>query len=461
MTEINRKYSPRAVLAAIGAKLRSLDLLAPIKEKVKINQKKIKHDPFDKLRDAPITILAGAHGLSEINTRLRSDPALQRAFGREACADQSVVQATLNACTPTNVGQMMLALDDIFQKHSLSYRHNFRSSMLLLDVNLTGLPCGKKCEDATKGYHGEAGIRWGRQMGRVLAAQYEEIVLDRLYPGNLHLTQVLPPLLKDLETTLALDAEKRKHTIIRMDAGGGSLDEVNRLLELGYQIHCKDISAARAESYAQLVQRWIPDPQHPHRQMGWAECDSPDYVRPVRRLILRWPPMSEEKRKKQPFHYACILTTLEPSEVIRQLQLPAHTINNEDEVTLAYSKLYDKRGGTIEVEIKESKQGIGINKRSKKRFAAQQMVMLLGSLAHNILVWSRRWLASDAPRFAKYGALRIVRDLFHINGLLEFNDTGQLLRITLNKAAPFVREIASALEKLLVVTGVEVKVGAT
>jgi hypothetical protein len=143
---------------------------------------------------------------------------------------------------------------------------------------------------------------------------------------------------------------------------------------------------------------------------------------------------------------------LEPAEVIRQLQLPAHTINNEDEVSLAYSKLYDKRGGTVEVEINESKQGIGINKRSKKRFAAQQMVILLGSLAHNILVWSRRWLTSDAPRFAEYGALRIVRDLFHINGLLEFNDSSQLLRITLNKAAPFVREIASALEKLLAAT---------
>jgi Transposase DDE domain group 1 len=461
MTKINSNYSPRAVLAAIGAKLRSLDLLAPIGEKVKINQKKIKHEPFDKLQDALITILAGAHGLCEINTRLRSDPALQRAFGRDACADQSVVQATLNACTPTNVGQMMLALDAIFQKHSLAYRHDFRSTMLLLDIDLTGLPCGKKCEDATKGYQGEVGIRWGRQMGRVLAAQYEEIVLDRLYPGNMHLTQAIPPLIKDLETALALDAEKRKRTIIRMDAGGGSLDEVNRLLDLGYQIHCKDISAARAESYAQAVQRWIPDPQHSHRQMGWAECDSSEYVRPVRRLILRWPPMSEQERKKRPFHYACLLTTLEPTEVIRQLQLPAHTISNKDEVTLAYSKLYDKRGGTVEVEIKESKQGIGINKRSKKRFAAQQMVILLGSLAHNILVWSRRWLTADAPRFAKYGALRIVRDLFHINGLLEFNDAGQLMRITLNKAAPFVQEIALALEKPLAVTGVEVKVGAT
>jgi hypothetical protein len=45
-------------------------------------------------------------------------------------------------------------------------------------------------------------------------------------------------------------------------------------------------------------------------------------------------------------------------------------------------------------------------------------------------------------------SLRLVRDLFHINGLLEFNDAGQLFRITLNKAVPYVREVAVALEKL-------------
>jgi len=129
-------------------------------------------------------------------------------------------------------------------------------------------------------------------------------------------------------------------------------------------------------------------------------------------------------------------------------------------MTLADSTLYDQRGGTMEVEIKESKQGIGINKRSKKRFAAQQMVMLLGNLAHNILVWSRRWLTPDAPRLAKYGALRIVRDLFHINGLLEFNEAGRIIRITLNEAAPLVREIALALTKLLA-GEVEIKVGVT
>ena len=178
--EVKRSYSPRAVLAAIGAKLRTLDLLAPIQPNVKINQKTIKHEPFNKIQDALITILAGSHGMSEINTRLRSDPALGRAFGRESCADQSVVQATLNACTSINVAQMMQALDTILQQQSLAIRHDFRAKMLLLDIDLTGLPSGQKCEDAAKGYQAEAGIRWGRQLGRVVAAPYEEIVIDRL-----------------------------------------------------------------------------------------------------------------------------------------------------------------------------------------------------------------------------------------------------------------------------------------
>ncbi len=385
-TTQEQHYSPRAVLAAIGMKIRATGVLKPIEEKVRIEQKSVKYSPVEKLIDALITILAGAQGLCEINTRLRSDQALQRAFGRTGCAEQSVVQETLNACSPASVAQMMQALEVIFQGQSLACRHDFRARMLLLDIDLTGLPCGKRCEYAYKGYQGKAGIRWGRQMGRVIAAAYEEVVIDRLYPGNLQLTKVLRPLVEDLEKALDLDEEKKSRTIIRMDAGGGSLDEINWLLERGYRIHGKDISSARAEAYSQAVTSWIADPKHPHRQMGWVEGEIEGYVRPLKRLILRWPPMSEEKRKKRPFHYSCILTNLEPEEVIRQLNLPVHTIENEEAMTLAYSALYDKRGGTVEVEFKESKQGIGINKRSKKRFAAQQMVILLGSLAHNLVV---------------------------------------------------------------------------
>jgi hypothetical protein len=59
-----------------------------IRERVQIAQKTVKHAPIDKLSDAFITMLAGTHGLVEINGWLRADPALQAAFGRSACAEQ-------------------------------------------------------------------------------------------------------------------------------------------------------------------------------------------------------------------------------------------------------------------------------------------------------------------------------------------------------------------------------------
>jgi hypothetical protein len=113
-----------ATLAATGAKLKQLDLFGPIRAQVQIQQKTIKHTPIDKLMDAFISLLAGAHGLVEINTRLRADPGLQRAFGRAACAEQSVVQETLSACTTANVIQLHQALDEIYRAHSQSFQHD-------------------------------------------------------------------------------------------------------------------------------------------------------------------------------------------------------------------------------------------------------------------------------------------------------------------------------------------------
>jgi hypothetical protein len=82
-------------------------------------------------------------------------------------------------------------------------------------------------------------------------------------------------------------------------------------------------------------------------------------------------------------------------------------------VRLSYVTFYDQRRGGVETPFKGDKQGFGMSKRSKKRFEAHQMLMLLGSLAHNIIVWARVWLAS--PALSQYG---MVRDAFHISGFL-------------------------------------------
>jgi hypothetical protein len=118
-------------------------------------------------------------------------------------------------------------------------------------------------------------------------------------------------------------------------------------------------------------------------------------------------------------------------------------------VLLAYVRLYDQRGGGVETSFKEDKQGLGLTKRSKKRFAAQQMVVLLGALAHNVIVWARRWLAPHEPKLRGYGIKRMVRDIFHISGLLVHNARAQLVEVVLNHRAPLVRGIARSLDVLL------------
>src|SRR5438309_4767717 len=143
-TPLIKQFTGCATLAAIGIKLRELKVFHPMKQSVQIAQKTIKDSPTDKLYDALISRLPGAHGLVEINTRLRADGALQRAFGRSRCAEPSVVQDTLNACTPENVEQMEQALDLIYRQHSQGYQHDYEADFQILDVDMSGLPCGPK-----------------------------------------------------------------------------------------------------------------------------------------------------------------------------------------------------------------------------------------------------------------------------------------------------------------------------
>ena len=436
-------FTPCAALAALGCHLRRIELFAPIREQVRIAQKTVTHTPADKLYDAFIAILAGAHGLVEVNTRLRSDPALQQAFGRTACADQSTIQATLNAGTEENVAQLTAALTAIYRRHGRGYRHDYHHRPQLLDVDLTGLPCGPKAALATKGYFANQRNRRGRQLGRVLATRYGEVVSDQVFTGTTGLVTALRPLVEAAEQVLGLDQAARRRTILRVDAGGGSLDDINWLLARGYHVHAKDYSRQRARKLGRSVSEWLDDPQIPGRQVGWVTAPPTDYRRDVRRVAVRWP------RKDGTWEYAVVISTLTAGEVLAETGQPPAAARDHQAVTLAYVRFYDARGGGVETAIKDDKQGLGLMKRSKQRFAAQQMVVLLGTLAHNVLVWARRWLAPHEPRLRRYGLKRLVRDVFHISGFLLRDARGQLVGIVLNQHAPLVRGLARSLAVLL------------
>lgn len=434
-------FSARAPLALLGKYVRRKGIWRPIERLVHIPQKRIGHAPIAKLMDAWINILSGGHGVVEVNTRLRSEPGIQKAFGRRACAEQSSVSRTLNACTPEQVEQLRQALQVIFRKHGRSYHHNYEQGLQWLDVDMTGLLAGEQGEGVTKGYFSNAPRKRGRQVGRVLATRYREVLVDRLYPGTVQLERALQELVSAAEQVLQLDAARRQRTLLRVDGGGGRDADVNWLLRREDYVLAKVKNWQRARKLLRQVATWHPDQKDPQRQIGWIEPGHA-YERPTRQIGIQ-----ETRSDGRIYRYVLVFNLSD--ELLYQLNgLPPQPDPSPQQLLSLALNLYDLRSGGVETANRNSKSGLGLNKRNKRRFAAQEMLVLLAQLAYNVLTWFHRLLLQPRSPFRGYGWLRLVRDLFHITGKLHFGEQGELLAITLNRdhrlAKPLVDSLAAA-----------------
>lgn len=436
MTKYTRS-SARASLTVVGYFIQKAGIWTIVSDLVHIQQKIVKHRPEEKLEDALINILAGGHGLVEIDTLVRCDVGLQRAFGRKSCADQSTVSETLDACTPENVEQMKTALQKIYRQHSQSYRHDYSRSWQLLDVDLTGLTCGRQAEAATKGFFSGKRNRRGRQLGRVLATRYQEIVFEKLYPGSVQLEKSFQELMLGAEQVMELTPEQRARIVVRVDGGGGTDADINWMLERGYLFLVKVKNWNRAKRLGQSVTVWYPDPKVPGREMGWV--DEPfAYAKPTRQLALRW------KKENDDWHYRILVFTLSDALLYELAERTPSAEASETELLAAIVDAYDLRGGGVETSNKGSKQGLGLHKRNKRRFAAQEMLVYLAQLAFNLLTWVRNELGQHWPELKKYGLLRLVRDVMQIVGKVQLDDQGRLLSIRLNKDHPLAKSFCQA-----------------
>jgi hypothetical protein len=449
-----------ASLAALGVHLQRLDLFGPIREQVHIAQKTVRYTPTDKLYDAFIALLAGAQGLVEINGRLRPDAGLQAAFGRTGCAEQSVVQDTLDACSDETVAQLEAAWTTIYRRHGQGSRHDYADDWQILDADMSGLPCGKKAAMATAGYFAKQRNRRGRQLGRVMATRSREIVVDRLFDGKTQLNVALLPLVAAAEATLELDEAKRQRTLIRIDAGAGSISDINWLLMRGYFVVTKDYSTTRARLLAAQVQDWVVDPRDTERQVGLIPGPASDYHagqyrRSITRIAVRC------RLANAQWGVGVVVSSLPVADACALAGLDTTAATDPALALLAYVYLYDQRGGGVETSFKEDKQGLGIANRSKKRFAAQQVVMLLGALAHNVLTWAKRWMLPLTPAIQRLGIKRLVRDVFGVTGRVAVDREGHVRQIVLTQANRLARHLLVALQVLASSADVAVTLGET
>jgi hypothetical protein len=256
----------------------------------------------------------------------------------------------------------------------------------------------------------------------VWATWYDEVVVDQLYPGNTVLPAVLQELVAEAEQVLELDLSRRRRTILRIDGHGGSRDDVNGLLEQGYHLHTKEYSGKRARHLAESVTSWYDDPRQPGRQVGWVTSPASEYSRPVHRIAVR------TRKKNGQWGIGVLISTLSVRVVGHLAGLTLEQLTDPLAQLLAYVYFYDLRGGGIETGFKNDNQGLGITKRNKKRFTAQQMITGLNALAHNLLTWFQRDAAKRWPAIAQLGLLRLIRDVLHLNGKIFLRMTCPFLR---------------------------------
>jgi hypothetical protein len=75
----------------------------------------------------------------------------------------------------------------------------------------------------------------------------------------------------------------------------------------------------------------------------------------------------------------------------------------------------DGRAG-IEADSNCDKRGLTLAVLRKRRLVAQTVVVLLVELAHNVLIWTRGWLAKPAPRLRSFGIVRLVQEGWAVPG---------------------------------------------
>ncbi len=434
-------HTEEAGLCALGVYLRSIDFWKPFEVTVRIPQKTVRYTPLSKWKTLVCLFLAQGRHIVETNKRVRPDKALCAAFGCAPC-EQSVLQETLSACDGATVAQFRDASREVYQRNGRAMRHPFLKKPLVLDVDLTGKTCGKKAEGSTKGYFAHHKNKTGRQVGRVLASAYDEVVCEEVYTGTEQLAAVVPTLVERAACTLRLSNRLRKRTLLRLDGGGGTKEDIRWLDEQGYPFVTKLYSWQSARALRDKVERWIDDPRTPGRQVGLVPGGQPGYPDGVTLIGMRF------QKADGSFGGSVVAASVSVEDLIHLVGSRLDAVRDEDWLPLAYALLYDLRGGGIETSFREDKQGLALSSCNKRSLQAERIIVTTLSLAHNVIVWARHQMAIAVPALKGLGIQRMVRDIFHILGRVTLSHKGRFT-ITLRRNDPYAREIRHALSPLL------------
>lgn len=155
------KETSLAPLGVLGYCLTRTDYYAAVWQSVKVPVKQYDHSTAAKLQDIVVSILSGCRSLGQVNSKIRPDRVLAKAWGREQFAEQSNLSRLLDAFDESSVGQLRQGSAELFRRKSRLLQHDFAQQWLWLDIDLTPLPISKRAEGSSKGKIGGEKTRMG------------------------------------------------------------------------------------------------------------------------------------------------------------------------------------------------------------------------------------------------------------------------------------------------------------
>src|SRR5215470_5229208 len=192
----------RASLCALGEYLKRQCFFAPLREQVEVPQKTVRYRPIDKLLDGLLGILCGAKTISQSNGTIRLDPAVQRAFGRTGCAEQSTIARTLQASTGETVDQCDRISWYDLKRYGQTPHHRYAERLLWVDVDVTPLPIGTTAEGSERTWMGRNRSKTGRKVLRWTASAYRDMLHETLWRGKASAVPALKTALGEVGTRL-------------------------------------------------------------------------------------------------------------------------------------------------------------------------------------------------------------------------------------------------------------------
>ena len=240
------EYVDTGLLVAMGHFAHQIGLPAMFRHFVQLKQKKLRHDPIDKLLTFFVSLVDGCGYTSDINTALKPYPALAQAWTLPGFAGQSVVNETLHLLTWTQVKQIDQVFQSLFEQQSLA-RQQPRNVPLIVDVDTMGIrvsPGSHSIEWAELGYFPKAKGQKGLQFSAAfIGAHFRECLGGLLAPGYAHILNQMPALLELIEKRLG--TPPRRGDLLRQRA---------RQL----QAQARECEASAASYETRIQQRYQP-----------------------------------------------------------------------------------------------------------------------------------------------------------------------------------------------------------